>query len=211
MIPVQATQLDIPNITEQQWDDLLTARTAFIIEYRPDEPAPSHAEQRQFLSHIPQLRDQVVFWLVYDDHDHPVGYFSIHHPKPESPDYESNKDRIYVEPVVLAPHRRQGIGSQLLPLYVSYAQKVGATWIEWDTKFESGFRFSEKIGAIQAGQERTNRLVVAEVDWDMMQRWVDQGQSNNPDVRLVRVPDVPESGLLDSLCDLHADLKNLLQ
>ena len=209
MIPIHVDQLDIPNITEQQWDHLLTAMTEFIIEGNPDEPVPSHEDLRKFLSQIPERREQVVFWLVYDGDRHLVGYLSLHHPKPESPDYESNKGRIYVEPVVLAPSRRQGIGMQLLPLYVDYARKVGATWIEWDTKFESGMRFSEKIGATEAGRQRTNRLAVVEVDWDMMQRWVDQGQANNPEVTLIRIADVPEPGLLDSYCDLHANINRL--
>jgi mycothiol synthase len=209
MIPIHTCQLDIPNITGQQWADLLAAMTEFIIEGNPEEPVASHAELRQFLSQIPEQRDRVVFWLVYDGEDHLVGYFTMHHPKLESPDYDSNKDRIYAEPVVLAPYRRQGVGTQLLPLYVNYAQKVGATWIEWDTKFESGFRFSEKIGAIQAGQQRTNRLAVAEVDWDMMQRWVDQGQAKNPEVNLMRVVDMPAPDLLSALCDLHAEINRL--
>ena len=209
MITTHTVQLDIPNITEQQWDDLLTARTAFITEYRPDEPAPSHEEQRKFLSNIPQLRDQVVFWLVYDDDHRAVGYVSIHHPRAESPDYESNKDMIYIEPVVLAPYRRQGIGTQLLPLYVKYAQKVGASWIEWDTKFESGFRFSEKIRATQAGQQRTNRLAIADVDWAMMQDWVNEGRVKNPQVEILRIDNIPAPDLLESLCDLHAELNRL--
>src|SRR5262245_25364940 len=150
MLKTYPSLLDVPKMSEQQWEDLLKARTEFIMEYRPGEPVPSHQVQREFLSQIPDQRDDVASWLLYDNDVHCVGYCTISHPKPENPDYAANKDRIYVEPVVLAGYRRQGVGTQLLPLIVNHAQRVGATWIQWDTKFESGFRFSEKIGAIEA-------------------------------------------------------------
>lgn len=209
MLTINPVQLDIPKMTEQQWHDLLNARTEFIVESRPDDPAPSHEDQRQFLSKIPELRDHVVFWLLYDDDSNCVGFCSIQHPKPGNPDYEANKDRIYVEPVVHAPYRRQGVGTQLLPLIVNYAQKVRVSWIQWDTKFESGFRFSEKIGATEAGRQRTNRLTVAQIDWDMMQRWVDEGQSRNPDVELIRFVNLPAPSLIDPFCDLVTDINRL--
>jgi GNAT superfamily N-acetyltransferase len=202
--------MDIPKMTEQQWQDLLDSREEFIKEFRPDEPIPSQQDQRTFISQSPQLRDQVSYWLFYDDEAHCVGYCIIAHPKPESPDYEANKHRIYVEPVVLARYRRQGLGTQLLPLIVSYAQKVGVTWIMWDTKFESGFRFSEKIGAIAAARQRANRLAVDQVDWGMMQQWVDAGRSRNPGVELIRLAGLPDPALIDPICDLITRI-NLLQ
>ena len=203
---LRTLELDIPKMTEQQWDDLLTARTAFIAEYRPEEPVPSHQEQRQFLSQIPDLRDHVIFWLLYDDNSNCVGFCSIQHPKTDNPDYEANKDRIYVEPVVLAPYRRQGLGTQLLPLIVQYAQKVGASWIQSDTKFESGFRFSEKIGATEAGRQRTNRLTIDQVNWDQMQDWVAEGQSQNPDTELMRIDLLPAPDLIEQMCDLITEI-----
>ena len=206
MLNIHLHPLDIPKMSEEQWQDLLNVRSVFAVEYRPDDPVPSHEEQRQFLSKTPELRDQVVFWLIYDDNATVVGFCTLAHPKPENPDYEANKDRVYVEPVVLAPYRRQGVGTQLLPLMLDFAQKVGASWIEGDTKFESGFRFAEKLGATVAGQQRTNRLVVDQVDWDMMQRWVDEGRSKNPQVELIRILTLPEPGLLDPICDLVTDI-----
>ena len=206
MLNLRTLELDIPKMTEQQWDDLLTARAEFIAEIRPEEPAPSRQEQRQFLSQIPELRDHVIFWLLYDGDTNCVGFCSIQHPKPDNPDYEANKDRIYVEPVVLAPYRRQGIGTQLLPLIVKYAQKVGASWIQSDTKFESGFRFSEKIGATEAGRQRTNRLTIDQVNWDQMQHWVAEGQSQNPDTELMRIDLLPASNLIEPICDLITEI-----
>jgi GNAT superfamily N-acetyltransferase len=207
---MKAVQLDIPSMTEAQWHDLFAARTTFVEESRPDTPAPSHQDQRRSLSTIPQLLVHVLFWLLYDDDGNCVGYCSIHYPKPGNPDYEANKDTVYVEPVVLAPYRHQGIGTQLLPLIVDTAKTAGASWVQWDTKFESGFRFSEKLGATEAGRQRTNRLAVERVDWEMMERWVDEGASRNPEVALIRFVDLPPSDLLDPYCDLHTAI-NLLQ
>lgn len=206
MLKIHPSLLDIPKMSEELWNDLLNARTEFIMECGPGEPVPSHQVQREFLSQIPELRDHVAFWLLYDDEAHCVGYCSISHPKPENPDYAANKDRIYVEPVVLARYRRQGVGTQLLPLIVNHARKVGAIWIQGDTKFESGFRFSEKIGATEVGRQRTNRLTVDQLNWELMQRWMEEGRSRNPEVELVRFVNLPVPGLIDPICDLITDI-----
>lgn len=206
MLNLHTYQLDIPRMTERQWCDLLNARTELIIESRPDDPVSSHKEQRQFISNTQELTDYVIFWLLYNDDDNCVVFCSIRHPKPENPDYDTNKDGIYVEAVVLAPYRRQGAGTQLMPLIANYAKNVGASWMEWDTKLESGLRFSEKIGATEVGRECTNRLTVDQLNWDMMQHWVDEGRSYNPDVELIRFVNLPAPGLIAPFCDLVTDI-----
>jgi GNAT superfamily N-acetyltransferase len=209
MLNLHLEPLDVGKMTERQWNDLLSARTEFMVESRPNDPVPTPQEQRRAISNIPELRDHVVLWLFYDDDGHCVGFCAIQHPKPEGPDYEANKDRIYVEPVVLAPYRRQGAGTQLLPWIVQYAQTVGVSWVQWDTNMESGFRFSEKIGATEAGRQQTNRLAVDQVDWALMQRWVNEGQAHNPDVELIRFVNLPAPSLLDSFCSLVTDINRL--
>ncbi|MEZ4619101.1 MAG: GNAT family N-acetyltransferase [Caldilineaceae bacterium] len=149
------------------------------------------------------------FWLIYDNDTNCIGYCVIQHPKVDSPDYAANKDRIYVEPTVLKRYRRQGLGTQLLPLIVDNAHKVKASWVQWDTKFESGFRFSEKIGATEAGRQRTNRLEIDQVDWDMMQEWVRDGQTRNPDVELIRFINLPAPNLIKQYCDLVTQINRL--
>ena len=151
----------------------------------------------------------MVVRLLYDDDANCLGFCFMQHPKPDNPDFETNKDRIYVEPVVLAPYRRQGVGTQFLGVIQQYAQKVGASWVQWDTKFDSGHRFSQKIGATEAGRQRTNRLSVDEVDWDLMQRWVAEGRSRNRDVELIRFTNLPAPDLIGPFCDLVTDVNRL--
>ncbi|HET8669318.1 MAG TPA: hypothetical protein VFM05_01470, partial [Candidatus Saccharimonadales bacterium] len=70
MLKIHPYLLDIPKMNEQLWNDLLNARTEFFMEYRPGEPVPSHQVEREFISQIPGLRDDVAFWLLYDDEAH---------------------------------------------------------------------------------------------------------------------------------------------
>ena len=209
MLTIQPSQLDLPKMTEQQWRDLLSARATFFKEAKPDDPLPGPQAQRRFLAATPNLQDEVVFWLLYAADKTCVGYCSLQHPKPEHPDYDANKHRLYVEPVVLAPYRRQGVGTQLLPLIVNHAKKLGASWLQWDTKLESGLLVSEKLGATEAGRQRTSRLPVAQVDWDLLQRWVDEGQARNPEVELLSFVDLPAPRLIDPFCELVTAVNRL--
>jgi len=196
-------------MSERQWRDLFKVRTAFHFETQPDTPAQSFKAMRKSLSALPTRRDFVTCWLLYDETANCVGLCPLQHPKPESPDYDGNKDRVYAEPIVLKPYRRQGVGTQLLPLVVNYAQSVGATWLQWDTKLESGFRFSEKLGATEAGRQRTNRLNAEQIDWDLMQRWADEGQARNPETKLLRFVNRPDPDLIDPFCGLVTAVNRL--
>ena len=202
-------EVDFLTSTQEQWYDLLSARTDFIREGSPADPVPTFEDQRLFLSEIPTLHDHVVFWLLYNENQDCVGYCAIQHPKPENPDYEMNKNRIYVEPVIRPSFRRQGFGKRLLQPLLHYARAVGADWLQWDTSFESGRLFSQKIEAIEAGRQCTNRLVIKEVDWDLMRTWISEGKSTNPNVNLIRFTNLPEPTLLKGFCNLVTEINTL--
>ena len=70
-------------------------------------------------------------------------------------------------------HRRQGIGSRLLAAICEETAgegRVQLTWSSFDT-VPAGDAFSRRLGARAARVNRTSELLLADVDWQMIEEW----------------------------------------
>jgi GNAT superfamily N-acetyltransferase len=69
--------------------------------------------------------------------------------------------------------RRQGIGSRLLATICNKTLKEGRTLLTWSTfdAVPTGEAFSRRVGARLARVNRTSELVLADVDWTMIESW----------------------------------------
>jgi GNAT superfamily N-acetyltransferase len=72
-------------------------------------------------------------------------------------------------------HRRRGIGRSWIPLIIERMERHGCTTLTVDTHEESGHQFLKWMGAEGKSAGAENRLQLADVDWAMIRRWVDDG------------------------------------
>ncbi|MEM7335919.1 MAG: GNAT family N-acetyltransferase [Chloroflexota bacterium] len=131
------------------------------------------------------------------------------HPKPKHPDYDANKERVFVEPIILKPYRRRGYATKLLPSLAAFAREAGASWLLSDTNCDEGIAFAEKIGATEAGREQVNRLKMEAVDWSMMARWVQDGQARNLDTKMHHFINMPNESMIEPFCELVTAVNRL--
>lgn len=206
MTKIRVELLDIPDISEQEWQDLLSLRTESRKEGNPGDPVSSFETQRIELSSAREWQDSVQFRLLYNEQDTCVGLFVTVHPKPEHPDYETNKNILWVYVYVAKAYRRQGIAKQVLPKIVEQARESGANFIQAGTEIQGGWTFAESLDAKVALTERVSRMAMADVDWDMLQGWVDKGKSRNPDIEIVRIERLPPEEDIETYCQLITDL-----
>jgi GNAT superfamily N-acetyltransferase len=104
--------------------------------------------------------------------------------RPGSPGYESNKMFMWVAASVHPDHRRRGIGRSWIPLTIELMQRHGCTTLTVATHEESGHQFLKWMGAVGKSAGAENRLQLAEVDWAMLRRWVDDGAAKSPSTNL---------------------------
>lgn len=206
MTEIRVKLLDIPNISKQEWYELISIRTESRKEAHPDDPVSSFETQKIELSSVEEWQNLVQFYLLYGEQDTCVGLLMTEYPKPEHPDYETNKNAFWIELYVRETYRRQGIATRMLPNIVEKAQKVGAKFIQSGTELENGWAFAESLGAQKALNERVIRMAMADTDWDMLQAWVEQGKVRNPDVEIVRIERLPPEDDIDAYCQLITDL-----
>lgn len=104
--------------------------------------------------------------------------------KPGSPGYESNRRFIWAGLHVIAPYRRQGIATawfrRVLETMTAHDHTTLNLWTAWP----DGHAFLKWLGAAEKSVGAENRLDLGEVDWDMVDRWIDEGGRKSPATRV---------------------------
>ncbi|MGH8545210.1 MAG: GNAT family N-acetyltransferase [Gammaproteobacteria bacterium] len=119
-------------------------------------------------------------------------------------DTEENKHLVQVSIGVRRDRRRQGIGKALLGLALGVAEANGRTLLVGNTaeRVPAGEAFAQRMGAEPASAVHTNRLVLEEVDRDLVRRWIDEGPGRAPGYSLVWVDGVYPDDIIDEIVDV---------
>jgi GNAT superfamily N-acetyltransferase len=131
-------------------------------------------------------------------------------PRPESPEYPTNRHLLWASSYVLEAHRRRGIALSMVPRVLELLDEYGATVLSSPAEDDTGHGLLGRLGAEPKLVERQSRLDLREVDWGMVARWVAESEAAAGDARLeLHTPWVPED-LLDEYCDAMNELMNTI-
>lgn len=128
--------------------------------------------------------------------------------KPGTPGYESNKHLFWGDLYVRPDHRRQHIGASWLPIVLELMDRHGCTVAGFEAEEVSGHAFLKWIGAEAKLTGAENRLKIADVDWSLVKRWIDEGTERSSQTRL----EVYDGPMPDAMLDDFApQLTNMLK
>jgi GNAT superfamily N-acetyltransferase len=137
-----------------------------------------------------------------------LSWFSGSTAMPGTPAYEANKHLFWADIYVRPEHRRQRIGASWVPVMLELMDRHGCTLAGISTEERSGHAFLKWLGAEPKLVGAENRLKLADVDWNMVQRWIDEGQRRSPQTRL----EIYEGRLPDAMLqDFAPQLTSLLK
>jgi mycothiol synthase len=185
-----------------QSDDFIVAMNeysnAMRAESNPDDPPTPIEVARARAKAIPEFVEIFAFTAL-DPDGAVVGTAEIGYMR-----MEENQHLMEGGVSVRANRRRQGIGKALLRLICEAAEREGRTLIVGGTseRIPAGEAFAERIGAQPAQANHINRLVLAEVDRDLVRRWVDEGPRRAPGYSLVWVDGVFPDDMVDEILDV---------
>jgi GNAT superfamily N-acetyltransferase len=105
---------------------------------------------------------------------------------------------------VLPEFRRRGIAKALLSLVVDAVEADDRTLVVSNTseRVPSGEAFARAVGAEPAMAVHTNRLLLADVDRDMVRRWIEEAPARAPGYSLVRVDGRYPDDLIEDIVDV---------
>jgi GNAT superfamily N-acetyltransferase len=117
---------------------------------------------------------------------------------------EENQHLVETTLRVRSDRRRRGIGTELLRLMVGVADEEGRTLMLGQTseRVPAGEAFAAAVGAEAAQANHVNRLVLADVDRDLVRRWIDEGPSRAPGYSLEWLDGVFPDDRLEELLDV---------
>ena len=168
----------------------------------PDEVAEARMKKRSPFDephYFEMSREGVMISLLY-----------LENPTPTNPEYETNKHLVWGDIYVLPDHRRRGIATSWLPVIVGLMREKGATVFSVTANRDSGFRFLESLGAEAKLKEVESRLKLAEVDWPMMRRWVEEGAKRSASTRLVVYDGPLPDDVLPAFAQARTELLNTI-
>jgi mycothiol synthase len=113
-----------------------------------------------------------------------LSMFGAEQSAPANPEYETNKHLLWGDVYVRAEERRKGIATRWLPVFLELMDRQGCTVLGLNADRDAGHAFLQWLGADRKLSEIESRLKLSEVDWQMMERWVEEGARRSPDTRL---------------------------
>jgi mycothiol synthase len=135
-----------------------------------------------------------------------LGWLSGEHPTPRNAEYETNKHLFWADVYVRPEDRRQRIGARLVGAAARAMDELGATVLGLTATHDAAHAFLSWLGATAKLSEVESRLKLAEVDWEMMRRGVEDGQKRSPETRL----EVYDGALPESLWEKFAEQRTIL-
>jgi mycothiol synthase len=195
---VTIREVDVRNLS----DDLIVAMNAYsnlmAAESRPEDPPTTVEFVRTSLQNIPDFAVIRLFQAV--DPDGSIagsanGAFMR---------VDENRHLLETSLSVRADRRRQGIATALLRLVADVADEEGRTLLMSATseRVPAGEAFALAVGAEAAQANHVNRLELAEVDRDLVKRWIDEGPARAPGYSLEWVDGIYPDDRLEELLDV---------
>lgn len=169
----------------------------------PRDPYPSleriiRNQHADFSHYIVQrwlvfLEKEIIGWAGAGYHTHSAGGF------------EENGHLGNFNIAILKEHRHKGIGTKLLQKIIQWYERVDyVTTLTSSSAFPEGQAFCEKFGGSYAIDGIDSRLYLEDVDWNLMQQWMDKGRNNNLDVQ-VSFHDRIEDDDLEEFCQVYME------
>ncbi len=206
---VSLVPFDPKTASREEWVRFHTFRKIRHEEEHPGDPLPEDARSETWMRRgdpeAQEIRfaafrhgkpEEVIGWL----------YFSVY--REEAPSYATREKEARVSVQVLQPYRRRGVGRMLLAKAAELARERGKSLVIGGTEEADGFAFVEAIGAQVAQRNREGRLYLDQVDWEMVERWAEEGPRRSPRTTLQWLGDHVPDDLVEEYCEVLTESLN---
>lgn len=195
--------------TEDDFNDIIRLRIEAYKEINPHDPLPPETMLRQNLE---MMSDHPIFdvqyYLVKNSQQIPVARLILLFSKPDSDDYENQKHMCLINVIVSSAYRRQGIASELLRFSLQQLDNTEITLVQADTDLDVGRAFATHLGAQVAIEARDSRVMVENLDWEMIEEWNADGEKSNPDVTIELFEGLPNEEHIEAYSQLYTETFN---
>jgi GNAT superfamily N-acetyltransferase len=203
------TIFDPHSTSDELWEKYFQFYVKIFKEMFPDDPPPSKDTTiKEMQNPHPDFKN--FRWILTSKPDNDVigyGRATVHNES--SPAYQANKHVAFGNLFIDKSHRRLGFGTDLLKTLVNKVKDENKTIFQGGSILKSGKAFCENLGGKLALQEEESRLTLKEVDWEMVNKWIEDGAERAEGVTVERFEVVPE-GDIQNYCQIFTETLNLV-
>lgn len=161
-------------------------------EQIPDEP-PMPLEQRllRWRARLPAHVEQGRFYVEDDEDVVAVAYLQ------RWPDDDPRNSFVWIG--VDPPHRRRGLARMVMGDLLARLEAAGSTMVIVDCVADRPWELSlSRLGLSHALTERVSRLFLADVDWELMDTWIERAGERAADYEILHLEGpIPDSHLAE--------------
>jgi GNAT superfamily N-acetyltransferase len=203
----EVIEYDPNTVPDEFWDSYIEFTHANALHDNPDDPLPDRESviKRQKTSHAIFI---VKRWVAISPNNKIVGWGGFGTAREETSDYEANKHICTINIRVHHDYHRLGIGTELLKQITSEALKRKIKIMETGADSENGRAFLNNFGASLTIEYAENRLLMSEIDWELMQKWVDDGSIRAKDVTTQSFTEIPKE-IIEEFAEMYTEALNM--
>ena len=179
---MKQTLVDPKTADRAFWQRFHTMRRQRHRETRPDDPLVPDGVEEQMMKRDDPFRIQHRYEVSRDGAM--LSWLYCESITPGTPEYESNKQFFGADIFVDPKHRRQRLATSWFALVAQLMDRHGCTVLNLYSELEPGHQFLKWIGAEPKLTEIENRLKLADLDWEMVERWAAEGAARSPQTKL---------------------------
>lgn len=192
--------------TPREWKLFHEYRRVRHAEIRPEDPLVPDEQVEEQLRR-PDPFSQTLRFAIYEG-GRMISALDASWLKPEAPAYETNKHLLFVEASVFKPYRRRGIGTLWAQKAAELARVHECTILTASTEEDQGHAFLRWLGANEKQKTAEYRLELKDVEWKMVDLWINEGRQKSPETALEFFENRLPEDIWDDFCQQYSVLLN---
>jgi GNAT superfamily N-acetyltransferase len=137
-----------------------------------------------------------------------IGHIEFSVFREDGPSYAGNKHVAQADIALLEPHRRSGLGKELLRKVTDLAEEHGKSRLIGSSDEEDGKAFARALGAEIALEGLENRLDLTRVQWNMVEGWAEEGPERSPASTIHWYTNHIDDAVLEDYCKFYTEVFN---
>ncbi|MHA2365235.1 MAG: GNAT family N-acetyltransferase [Candidatus Hodarchaeales archaeon] len=195
------------NSSEELWKKYFGYIEELFKEENPKDQLPSREITKTSILD-PYPYSEIRRYLIFiNDTEDIIGSGRFQWLKENSPEFETNKHILDGYLSIKKDFRRQGLGKSLLTHMIAKINVERLTTFQTGSTFQFGHSFLEKLGGTVSFHALENRLYFEDINWELVNQWVNEGHKRAIGVTLEEFNTIPKK-YLEEYCVLLTETLN---
>ncbi|MDH5401233.1 MAG: hypothetical protein OEZ01_00715 [Candidatus Heimdallarchaeota archaeon] len=209
-LDVEMKEYDFNLLTDEEWESYFIHFEKISRERFPSYPLMDRDLRKQFLTvNDPNLTTHRM--LIFDRTkpviNRCIGYAYIGYVHQKSNNYEANKHFAEIHITLDKEYRRKGIATGIFNLFGDFTRSLGRSRLMVWTVTDTGKLTCESFNGELTHKHYSNKSEIKELDWQMIDDWIEEGRKKAVGVTLERYNEIPEDDI-EEYARVYTEVEN---